>query len=121
MDAAYRGQDGRVKIVDWKTGSSKNTAGYHDQVAGYALYALDKGWAATDQIDTCLAYLQTPKYLWVTCDQPMLTEVAKKITASADQMLAMAPGGTASVYDFAKLDGPDAWPCRRCNFRRVCW
>ena len=43
MDLAYRDRDGRVVIVDWKTGRGEGRFN-EVQVAGYALYATEKGW-----------------------------------------------------------------------------
>src|SRR6187551_3670119 len=44
MDLAFRDERGRVRIVDWKTG--RRAGKFNDvQIAGYALYAAEKGWA----------------------------------------------------------------------------
>lgn len=121
MDFAYVSED-RVKIVDWKTGSPNGDN--DDQVAGYALYAFSKGWGDTDNIDTCLAYLQAPKYDWKTVDAGVLAKARQKIKNSAESMKARLvdpEGNVADVRDFHKRNGPDDWACRRCQFRRVCW
>ena len=45
MDLAYRDRDGRVVIVDWKTGRSEGRFN-EVQMAGYALYAAQQGWVS---------------------------------------------------------------------------
>ena len=43
MDLAFRDERDRVRIVDWKTG--RRAGKFNDvQIAGYALYAAEKGW-----------------------------------------------------------------------------
>ena len=61
MDLAYRDRDGRVVIVDWKTGRGEGRFN-EIQVAGYALYATEKGWVGDpEEISTELNYLVIPK------------------------------------------------------------
>ena len=61
MDLAYRDRDGRVVIVDWKTGRGEGRFN-EIQVAGYALYATEKGWVGDpEEISTELSYLVIPK------------------------------------------------------------
>ena len=61
MDLAYRDRDGRVVIVDWKTGRGEGRFN-EVQVAGYALYATEKGWVGDpEEISTELSYLVIPK------------------------------------------------------------
>ena len=61
MDLAFRGRDGRVVIVDWKTGRGEGRFN-EVQVAGYALYATEKGWVGDpEEISTELNYLVIPR------------------------------------------------------------
>ena len=46
MDLAFRDAQGRVVIVDWKTGRGEGRFS-EIQLAGYALYAARQGWAAS--------------------------------------------------------------------------
>ncbi len=63
MDLAYRDAEGRVVIVDWKTGRGEGRFN-EVQMAGYALYAARQGWAASaEEIQTELAYLAIPRYV----------------------------------------------------------
>ena len=61
MDLAYRDQDGRVVIVDWKTG--RNEGRFNEvQVAGYALYAAEQGWVQQpEEISTELELPRDPE------------------------------------------------------------
>jgi hypothetical protein len=57
MDLAFRDGEGRVVIVDWKTGRGQGRFN-EVQVAGYALYAAHQGWVQeAAEIRTELAYL----------------------------------------------------------------
>src|SRR5258705_514688 len=57
MDLAFRDRDGRVVIVDWKTGRAEGRFN-EVQIAGYALYAAEQGWVDDpEQILTELNYL----------------------------------------------------------------
>ena len=61
MDLAFRDRDGRVVIVDWKTGRGEGRFN-EVQVAGYALYATEKGWVGEpEEISTELNYLVIPR------------------------------------------------------------
>ena len=63
MDLAYRDPAGRVVIVDWKTGRGEGRFS-EVQLAGYALYASEQGWAKSpEEIQTELAYLAIPRYV----------------------------------------------------------
>ena len=61
MDLAFRDANGRVVIVDWKTGRGEGRFN-EVQVAGYALYATEKGWVGDpEEISTELNYLVIPR------------------------------------------------------------
>ena len=122
MDLAFRDERDRVRIVDWKTG--RRPGKFNDvQIAGYALYAAEKGWAtsATD-ISTELAYLIWPKYVRKDVTQPVLDTARGFVTRSAKTMRALLNDpdtNTARIEDFPRVDKPRI--CRRCNFRRLCF
>jgi len=61
MDRAFRDADGRVVIVDWKTGRREGRFN-EIQVAGYALYATEQGWVSSpEKIATELNYPAIPR------------------------------------------------------------
>jgi len=122
MDLAYRTPDGRVVIVDWKTGRNEGRFG-EVQLAGYALYAARQGWVEKpEQLDTELAYLQVPRYVRRRVDARKLLHAQAFIEKSASRMKAMLldpPRNLARIEDFPMIDRPQV--CRRCNFRRLCF
>ena len=122
MDLAFRDERGRVRIVDWKTGRGVGKFN-HLQVAGYALYAAEKGWAhSASEISTELAYLIWPKYVRKDVTQPVLDQARTFVTRSAKTMRALLhdpEANTARLEDFPRIDRPAV--CRRCNFRRLCF
>ena len=121
MDLAFRGPDGRVIIVDWKTGRGEGKFS-EVQVAGYALYAAEQGWAAPEEIQTELAYLAIPRYVRRSVDRRKLDHLRAFVAKSAKNMrgLLLDPlANLARLEDFPMIDRPQA--CRRCNFRRLCF
>jgi len=122
MDLAYREEDGRVVIVDWKTGRGEGRFN-EVQVAGYALYATEKGWVgAPEEIETELAYLVIPKAVRRKVDRRKVEHARSFIAKSAGRMKALLldpAQNLARMDDFPMVDRPST--CRRCNFRRLCF
>ncbi len=122
MDLAYRRGDGRVVIVDWKTGRGEGRFS-EVQLAGYALYAARQGWVASpEEIETELAYLAIPRYVRRPVDAEKLERARAFIERSASRMrtLLLDPvSNLARLEDFPMIDRPQR--CRRCNFRKLCF
>ena len=122
MDLAYRNREGRVVIVDWKTGRGEGRFS-EVQLAGYALYAARQGWVQEpEEIETELAYLAIPRYVRRRIDGRKLEAAQAFILKSARNMKALLidpAGNLARLEDFAMIDRPRV--CRRCNFRRLCF
>jgi len=122
MDLAYRDHDGRVVIVDWKTGRGEGRFN-EVQVAGYALYATEKGWVESpEEISTELSYLVIPKAVRRAVTGKMVQHARSFIARSAGSMKALLvdpQGNLARMEDFAMCERPQV--CRRCNFRRLCF
>ncbi len=122
MDLAYRESDGRVVIVDWKTGRGEGRFN-EVQVAGYALYAAEQGWVEDPgQITTELDYLVVPKVVRRSVTQQKIEAARRFIERSARDMRALLVDPEANVgrlEDFPQVDRPQL--CRRCNFRRLCF
>jgi hypothetical protein len=122
MDLAFRNREGRVVIVDWKTGRSERPLNSL-QVAGYALYAAEQGWAGSpEEIDTELAYLAIPRFVRRGVDSGTLADARAFIQKSAAGMKALLVDpvkNEARLEDFKMVDRPQL--CRRCNFRRLCF
>ena len=122
MDLAYRDHDGRVVIVDWKTG--RNEGRFNEvQVAGYALYATEQGWVSEpEQISTELNYLVIPKAVRRSVNRKAIENARSFILKSAGTMKALLLDplqNLARLEDFPMIDRPQV--CRRCNFRRLCF
>ena len=122
MDLAYRDTDGRVVIVDWKTG--RNEGRFNEvQIAGYALFAAEQGWVQQpEEISTELNYLVVPKAVRRRVDGKRIEHARRFIEKSASNMKALLVdplGNLARLEDFAMIDRPSL--CRRCNFRRLCF
>ena len=122
MDLAFRAADGRVVIVDWKTG--RNEGRFSEvQIAGYALYATQQGWVQEpEEIETELAYLVIPRYVRRRVDKKKVENARRFIEKSAATMkgLLIDPtGNLARLEDFPMIERPRV--CRRCCFRRLCF
>jgi hypothetical protein len=122
MDLAYRDAQGRVVIVDWKTGRGEGRFN-EVQMAGYALYAARQGWASSaEEIETELAYLAIPRYVRRAVDAKKLDRARAFIVKSAGRMKALLldpAANLARLEDFPMIERPQV--CRRCNFRALCF
>jgi len=122
MDLAFRDRDGRVVIVDWKTGRREGRFN-ETQVAGYALYAIEQGWASSpEEIATELNYLVIPRATRRAVTTQKIEHVRGFIAKSAGTMkgLLIDPlENLARLEDFPMVDRPRV--CRRCNFRKLCF
>ena len=89
MDLAFRDAQGRVVIVDWKTGRGEGRFN-EIQLAGYALYAARQGWVTQGgEIQTELAYLAIPRYVRRSVDARKLDHARAFIEKSAPRMKAL--------------------------------
>jgi hypothetical protein len=122
MDLAFRDHEGRVVIVDWKTGRREGRFN-EIQVAGYALYATERGWVSSpEEIATELNYLVIPRATRRRVDTRRIDHARSFIARSARTMreLLVDPlANEARLEDFPMIDRPRV--CRRCNFRRLCF
>jgi hypothetical protein len=122
MDLAFRDAQGRVVIVDWKTGRGEGRFN-EIQLAGYALYAARQGWVTqAEEIQTELAYLAIPRYVRRSVDARKLDHARAFIEKSAARMKELLTDPVLNLgrlEDFAMIDRPQL--CRRCNFRRLCF
>ena len=122
MDLAFRARDGRVVIVDWKTGRAEGRFN-EVQIAGYALYAAAQGWVGDpEEILTELNYLVVPRSRRRTVKSQQLDHARSFIAKSARDMKALLLdplANLARLEDFPMIDRPQV--CRRCNFRRLCF
>ena len=122
MDLAFRDQEGRVVIVDWKTGRREGRFN-EIQVAGYALYATEQGWVdSAEEIATELNYLVIPRAVRRGVTQKKVEHARDFIRKSSGNMKALLLDpveNLARLEDFPMIDRPRV--CRRCNFRMLCF
>ncbi len=122
MDLAFRDAEGRVVIVDWKTGRREGRFN-EIQVAGYALYATEQGWASSpEEIATELNYLAIPRAARRAVTQKKIEHARSFIRKSARDMKGLLVDpieNVARLEDFPMVDRPRL--CRRCNFRKLCF
>jgi hypothetical protein len=124
VDFAYRGKDGRVHLLDWKTGKERGAD--HLQVGTYALYARQKWGVPDDGVAGDLVYLvgngvPAGERVTVAADTATLDACRSEMRASIAQMkaaLADPARNVAREDAFPRHDERD--PCRRCPFRRPC-
>ena len=124
VDFAYRDADGRVHVLDWKTGKERGVD--HVQVGIYALYAARKWQVAVDSVVGGLVYLVANgapggERISVAADAAALDACTAKMRASIAAMkgtLEDPAANRAREEAFPKLEARDA--CRRCPFRRPC-
>jgi hypothetical protein len=123
VDFAYRDRDGRVHVVDWKTGRERGVD--RVQVGVYALYARGKWGVAPDSVVGGLVYLadgaRAGERLDVAVDAAALDACRTEMRASIRDMKAALDDPARNVgreEAFPRLEGREG--CRRCAFRRPC-
>jgi hypothetical protein len=124
VDFAYRDPDGRVHVLDWKTGKERGVD--HVQVGIYALYARQKWGVALDGVVGGLVYLANggaagAERVSVAADATALDACTREMRASIGEMrsaLADAGRNVARIEAFPQVEDRSA--CRRCPFRRPC-
>lgn len=124
VDFAYRDGEGRVHILDWKTGKERSVD--HTQVGIYALYAQRKWNVAAEEVRGGLAYLvpngeSGGELVPVKADAAELEACQAKMRSSIADMRALLAKPEKNVADeaaFPRLAEREA--CKRCPFRRPC-
>jgi hypothetical protein len=124
VDFAYRDRDGRVHVLDWKTGKERGID--HVQVGVYALYARSKWNVPPDSVVGGLVYLAADQgrgaeRIDVAADARALDACRAEMRASIGGMRSVlddAARNLAREEAFPRIDARDA--CRRCSFRRPC-
>jgi hypothetical protein len=124
IDFAYRDRDGRVHVLDWKTGKERGVD--HVQVGTYALYARQKWGVSVDGVLGGLVYLvgengSAGERVSVAADAATLERCREEMRSSIGAMkaaLADPARNVAREDAFPRLE--DRASCRRCPFRRPC-
>jgi hypothetical protein len=122
VDFAYRDAEGRVHVLDWKTGRERGVD--HVQVGTYALYAQRKWSVPLDAVVGGLVYLVGEggaERVDVAADAPALaacTDAMRRSIAGMKAALEDPARNLAREEAFPRIEDRDA--CRRCPFRRPC-
>jgi hypothetical protein len=119
-DFGFWTPDGRLGLVDWKTGGS-NGEGAAFQLGCYALYAREVLDVKVDQVDLYEVNLREPKVTAHRWDEGRLEGIKEQLRLSIRSMkayLADPAANVAVITDFERTE--DLRICRWCNFRAVC-
>lgn len=127
IDFAYRDPDGRVHVLDWKTGKERGVD--HLQVGSYALYARTKWGVPADAVVGGLVYLvgngaegaPAGERVEVKVDAEALGRCEEEMRASIAAMRAALRDPGLNVAELEAFpQGEDRDRCRRCPYRRPC-
>ncbi len=124
VDFAYRDREGRVHVLDWKTGKERGVD--RIQVGVYALYARGKWGVPADAVVGGLVYLvgngaPGGEKVEVAADAAALETCRAEMRGSIGEMKAALEDparNLAREEAFPRIEAAGA--CRRCPFRRPC-
>jgi len=119
-DFGFWTPDGRLGLVDWKTGGS-HLEGAAFQLGCYALYAREVLDVKAAQVDLYEVNLREPKVTAHRWDDGRVEDVKERLRLSVRSMkayLADPAANVAVITDFERTE--DLRICRWCNFRAVC-
>jgi hypothetical protein len=127
IDFAYRDADGRVHVLDWKTGKERGVD--HLQVGTYALYARSKWGVGAEGVLGGLVYLVGDGTNGAAAGERVEVKVDEAtLRGCEEEMRTSIAGMRAALADPARnVAAPEAFPqledrerCRRCPYRRPC-
>jgi hypothetical protein len=119
-DFGFWTDDGRLALVDWKTGGSDPDATAF-QLGCYALYAREVLGVPPAQVDLYEANLREPLVTPLAWDDGRLHAVTERLRLSIRSMKAYLADPDANAADIAGFEmTEDLRLCRACNFRAVC-
>jgi hypothetical protein len=119
-DFGFWTAEGRLALVDWKTGGSDPDATSF-QLGCYALYAHEVLGVPPARADLYEANLREPRVTPLAWDDERLVSIREQLRLSIRGMkayLADADANAAVIDDFELTE--DLRICRWCNFRAVC-
>ena len=119
-DFVFRDEEGRITVVDWKTGQQRD--GYEDQVVGYALYLAHRYRVPPESVRCLLVFLNLGQQVEVHIDASTLERYRVLFEESVRSMQALLLNASQNVpvdaEQFPKTE--DLRECARCAFRRAC-
>ncbi|OGQ89156.1 MAG: hypothetical protein A2289_17420 [Deltaproteobacteria bacterium RIFOXYA12_FULL_58_15] len=119
-DFAWRADNDRIVIVDWKTGKPRPNDEWL-QMAVYGLFARSAWGLRTEILDCRPVYLDTGEISMFQLSDDDLRTALDEIRVSVKEMkrlAALVVDGDLDPEAFPKTD--DVSYCNHCNFRRVC-
>jgi hypothetical protein len=119
-DFGFWTEDGRLGLVDWKTGGGQGE-GAAFQLGCYALYAHEVLGVEPERLDLFEVNLREPRVTRHDWDAERLQAVRERVRLSIRGMkayLADPATNAAAPGDFERTE--DLRLCRWCNFRAVC-
>jgi hypothetical protein len=119
-DFGYWTEEGRLVLVDWKTGGSDAEATAF-QLGCYALYAREVLGVPPARVDLLEVNLREPTVTPLRWDDARLEAVREQLRLSIRSMrayLADADANVARIDDFERTE--ELRICRWCNFKAVC-
>ena len=119
-DFAYERPNGRLIIVDWKTGAARPEDDF--QLAGYAAYAEQRWGYPPSWVLGALVYLKTGEVRRVPVERSVVDDFQAKARVSIGEMrsvLTDVEGNEAREADFARTE--HVGRCYGCPFRIECW
>ena len=122
-DFAFRDEQGRVHVYDWKTGQPRERDRF--QLAVYVEYAVAQWDADPDEVVCYDAYLGSGELVHVESDEESRAETLERMRVSMGAMEALhfdagRSMGDAERFPMIPLDSPEVRECSRCNYRELC-
>lgn len=120
LDFAYTGEDGAIRVLDWKTGREREVD--CTQLGIYALYAQQKWGVTAERVLGGLVYLGAGGLCTSVSAEPATLEACRdemrRSIAAMRARLDDEAQNQASLERFPRQD--DEASCKRCPFRRPC-
>ena len=119
-DFGFWNEEGRLTLVDWKTGASDTDATAF-QLGCYALYAREVLGVPPSQVDLLEANLREPTVTPLAWDDARLEHIREQLRLSIRSMrayLVEPQTNRARIEDFERTE--ELRLCRWCNFKAVC-
>ncbi len=113
VDYAVKNQDGKVVILDWKTGADKAEYESDLQVGAYVLWATKYYKLFPDQVESHLVYLATGMMRSHTFSEEQLGTIEELIVSDFSKM--------NETYDIESFSpDPSRTKCIGCHFASIC-
>jgi len=120
LDFAYPEEDGSVRVIDWKSGNSKEDPA-PTQLNIYGYYASEVWGVPEDKIHLIAYNVNQDEQYDRTFSEEGKQEIREKILNSVDKMkeiLMDKDANQAEEDDFPKVENDNF--CRHCRYRGVC-